>query len=206
MFTEKPIGAVAFVAFLHNPAAATRLDDHAFSTGFSLVTGKVRFDAASSSPGGGGNGGNQLGVAPLSSFSYVHRISDRLRFGLSFFSLSGSLLDPSNDWAGRFEVVEIRLLTLSASPTLGIRLTDWLSVGGGPLLTYGVLNWDLRAPVPGFGEQTIRLDDLDDFQPAGRVGALFHPSEDFGLSLSYVSKTDFDLSGDIDLASVFAKD
>ncbi len=184
-------------ATLHNPAAAARLEDHAFSTGFSLLTGRVRFDAASNSPSGGGNGGNQVSAAPLSSFNYVHRISDRFRFGLSFFSLSGSILDPSNDWAGRFEVIDLSLLTLSASPTLGVRLTDWLSVGGGPLLTYGVFNWDFRAPVP--GEPTIRLEDLDDFETAGRAGVLFHPSDDLGLSVSYISKTDLDLGGDIDL-------
>ncbi len=186
-------------ATLHNPAAATRLEDHAFSTGFSLVTGRVRFDAASNTPSGGGNGGNQVSAAPLASFNYVHRISDRLRFGLSFFSLSGSILDPSNDWAGRFEMVELSLLTISTSPTLGIRLTDWLSIGGGPLFSYGVLDWDLRAGTGGFGEQTIRLDELDDFEVAGRAGVLFHPSERFGLSVAYVSKTDFDLSGSIEL-------
>jgi long-chain fatty acid transport protein len=177
----------------------TRLDDHAFSTGFSLAFGRIEFDAANDTPSGGGNGGNQAGVAPVASFNYVHRLSDRFRFGFTFFSLSGSLLDPSNDWAGRFEVVELSLLTISASPTLAFRVTDWLSVGGGPLFSYGVLNWDLRAEVPFVGEQTIRLDDLDDFQPAGRVGLLFHPNDDFGLSVHYNSKTKFDLSGDIDV-------
>ena len=186
-------------ATLHNPAAMTRLDDHAFSTGFGAFIGQIEFDAASDSPSGTGNGGDQSGVAPISSFSYVHRLSERLRFGLSFFSLAGAELDPSNDWAGRFEVVEISLLTISASPVLALRLTDWLSVGGGPLLSYAILNWDLRTPSPLGGEATLQLDDLDDFEPAARAGVLFHPSEDFGLSVSYISKTDFEVDGDLDL-------
>ncbi len=105
------------------------------------------------------------------------------------------MLDPSNDWAGRFEITELSLLTISLSPTLAIRLTDWLSIGGGPIATYGVLNWDLKEPI---GGSTVRLNDLDDWQAAGRVGVLLHPGENFALSVYYNSKTDFDLNGSVD--------
>jgi long-subunit fatty acid transport protein len=88
-------------ATLHNPASMTRLTNHGFASGLSLVAGNVRFDPDSNSPSGTASGGNQVGVAPLASFSYVHRLSDRVRLGLSFFSISGSALDPENDWAGR---------------------------------------------------------------------------------------------------------
>jgi long-chain fatty acid transport protein len=182
---------------LHNPASMTELDDHAFSTGLGAVFGNIRFDADSTSPSGGGNGGNQAGFAPLTSLNYVHRISDRLRFGLTLFSLSGSVLDPDDDWAGRFEVTDLSLLTLSISPTLALRVTDWLSLGAGPVISYGVLNWDLKVPLPLGGEGEVELDDLDDWQPTARAGLLFHPSEDFSLSLYYVSETDFGLSGDV---------
>jgi len=56
-------------AALHNPTSMTQLDDHGFATGLSLAFGDVHFDVASSSPSGTANGGNQAGVAPLSSFS-----------------------------------------------------------------------------------------------------------------------------------------
>ena len=181
---------------LHNPAGMTKLDDHAFASGFALAVANIKFDY-SQNPRGGGNGGEQGGLGPLSSLNYVHRISDRLRFGFTFFSLSGSILDPSNNWAARFELTELSLLTISMSPTLGIRLTDWLSIGGGPVITRGVLDWKLRAPGP--REGNIRLDELDDWEPSGRVGALFHPVEAFSLGVFYQSETEFDLDGDIKL-------
>jgi len=184
-------------ASLHNPASMTELDDHGFAGGFSLGFGDVQFDAASSSPSGTGNGGNQAGIAPIASSSYVHKVSDRVRFGTSLFTISGSILDPSNNWAGRFELTEVSLLTLSISPTVAIRVTDWLSVGGGPIATYGVLNWDVRVPFPGPAESTVRLDNLDDWQATGRVGLLIHPHEDFALSVYYNAKTDFELDGRI---------
>jgi long-chain fatty acid transport protein len=184
-------------ATLHNPATMTRLDDQAFSTGLHLAFGNIRFDAEATSPSGVGNGGNQVGLAPLTSTNYVHRISDRLRFGMTLFSLSGSILDPDDDWAGRFEVTEISLLTVSLSPTLAVRVNDWLSVGAGPVLTYGLLDWDLSVDLPLGGEGKLRLDDLDDWQPAARGGLLFHPSDEFALSVYYNSETDFALSGEV---------
>jgi len=187
-------------ATLHNPASMTRLEDHGFAGGLSLAVGNVRFDPDSNSPSGTASGGNQVGVAPLASFSYAHRLSDRVRLGLSFFSLSGSILDPDNDWAGRFELRKISLLTISISPTAAIRVTDWLSIGGGPIASYGVLNWDLKAEFPPASgtERNVQLDQLNDWQAAGRVGLLLHPREDFSLSVYYNSETKFDLSGSVD--------
>lgn len=185
---------------LHNPAAMTRLDDHGFAGGFSAAFGQIQFDPTANSPSGNKSGGNQAGFAPLAGSSYVHRISDRLRLGLSFYSLSGSILDPDDDWAGRFQLREVSLLTISVSPTVGVRLTDWLSVGGGPIVTYGVLDWNLKADVLG-DERNIRLDHLNDVEAAGRVGLLLHPTEKLSLSVYYNSETDFSLSGDAEGAA-----
>lgn len=188
-------------ATLHNPATMTELDDHAFATGFDLAFGRVKFDAADSTPSGGGDGGNQAGILPISSLNYVHKLSDRWRAGFSFFSISGSVLDPSNNWAGRFELTDISLLTLSASPTVALEVNDWLSIGGGPVISYGILNWDLRAQLPNAAERNVRFDDLDDWQVAGRFGLHVHPNERFGLGVYYNSKTDFDFRGNIQVPS-----
>ncbi len=183
-------------ATLHNPASMTELDDHGFATGFSLAIGDVHFDSSSTSPSGSANGGNQAGIAPIASFSYVHKVSDRVRFGLSFLSLSGSILDPANDWAGRFEMTEVSLLTISVAPTLAVRVTDWLSVGAGPVVSYGVLDWKLRVnDVPPGSESKAKFDNLDDWEAAGRVGLYLKPVEDVSLSIFYTSKTDFKLNG-----------
>jgi long-chain fatty acid transport protein len=184
-------------AALHNPATMTQLDDHGFATGFSIATGNVRFDPDSNSPSGAKDGGSQAGVAPISSLNYVHRISERVRFGFSFYSISGSILNPNDDWAGRFELTEISLLTISLSPTLAIEITDWLSIGGGPIATYGVLNWDMKIATPGPGEEKVKLDDFDDWKAAGRVGILLQPTKSLSISAYYNSKTDFEFNGRI---------
>lgn len=193
-------------ATLHNPALMTKLADHGFAAGFSLVVGNVHFDAdAAPDPSTGtGNGGNQASPAPLASMSYVHALSDRVRLGFSFYSISGSALDPSNDWAGRYQMTELSLLTISLSPVVAVRVTDWLSVGAGPVISYGVLDWKLKVPrplQPGV-EAGIHLDQLDDWQAAARVGITLEPHEDFSLGVYYNSETRFELTGDIQLGGL----
>ncbi len=184
-------------ASIHNPATMTKLEDHAFATGVSAVLGNVRFDADSTSPSGTESGGNQSVPALLPSFSYVHKVSDRVRFGLGMFAVAGAALDPNNNWSGRFEVTELSLTVLTISPIVAVRVTDWLSVGGGPVASYATLDWDLRVPpalAPG-PERGVRLKDLDDWAAGGRVGLLLAPTDTLSVSVYYNSETDFKLRG-----------
>ena len=182
-------------ATLHNPAAMTELDDHGFATGFSAIFGNVRFDPSSTSPSGTGRGGNQADFALVPSLSYVHKLSDRVRLGLSVFAEAGAALDPNNGWAGRFEVTDLSLTVLSITPTVAVRVTDWLSIGGGPVVSYATLDWQLRVGplLPAGPERQVRLDELDDWEASGRVGLRMTPIENLSVSVFYNSETDFKL-------------
>jgi long-chain fatty acid transport protein len=185
-------------AALHNPAAMTALEDHGLAVGLTAVFGNIRFDPDSTSPSGNGSGGNQAEFAALPSLNYVHKVSDRVRFGLSIFAEAGAGLDPNNNWAGRFEVTNLSLTVLTMSPTLAIEVTDWLSIGGGPTASYAKLDWDLRvAPVLPFGpERQVEIEDADDWEASGRIGLLLTPIESLAVSVYYNSSTDFKLRGD----------
>lgn len=184
-------------ATLHNPAAMTELEDHGFAAGASAVFGNIRFDPSSTSPSGNGSGGNQADFALVPSMSYVHKVSDRVRFGLSVFAEAGAGLDPKNGWAGRFEVTDLSLTVLSMTPTVAFRVTDWLSIGGGPVVSYATLDWQLRVGplLPAGPERQVRLDDLDDWEASGRVGLRMTPIENLAVSVFYNSETDFKLRG-----------
>jgi long-chain fatty acid transport protein len=181
---------------LLNPSTMTRLDSHQLNLGLAPGVSIVRFDQDSTSPGiGRNNGGNQGGLIPLLGSSYVHKVSDRIRAGMAIFSISGAALDPNSEWGGRNQVTNIQLFTLSFVPTVAVRLTDWLSVGGGPVITYATLDWKLKLEPAGFPEGDLKLDDLDDWQVSGMVGVLVEPNDRFRLGFVYQSKTDFTLSG-----------
>ena len=180
---------------IHNPAGMTRLDDHHLSVGAAPAASIVKFDPDSDTPVAGSKGGDQGGFLPIIGSQYVHKLSDRWRLGVGLLSFSGAALNPSDDWVGRNELTNITLTTLSIMPTIAYRVTDWLSIGGGPILSYGKLDLTLKAAF--LNEPKIKLDDLDDFAVGGLVSVLFELSPKLRVGLSYQSKIEYDLDGDV---------
>ena len=178
----------------HNPAGMTRLDDHAFSGSFAPGVGRIHFDLDEAKRGGG-DGGQQGGFLPIVSSQYVHKLSDRFRFGFSVLSISGAALDPDDDWAGRNEVTELSLLTLSFMPTVAVRVTDWLSIGAGAAVSFGKLKLKLKLPVA--NEPGLKLRDMNDWAAAPVASILVSPMEGLRIGVSYLGKTDFKLDGKV---------
>jgi long-chain fatty acid transport protein len=83
-------------------------------------------------------------------------------------------------------------------------VTDWLSVGAGPTITYGTLDWKLSAPLPApptppGTEGGVEFDDLDDWAAAAIAGVLLTPMEELRIGIVYQSETKLKLSGKTDL-------
>lgn len=192
-----PAGTDDASTAIHNPAGMTRLDDHHLSLGAAPAAAIVKFDPDSDTPVAGTDGGDQGGFLPIMGIQYVHKLSDRWRLGIGMLSFSGAVLDPSDDWVGRNELTFVGLTTLSVAPTIAYRVTDWLSVGAGPILSYGTFTLKLKAAVP--GEPKIKLNKLDDFAVGWLVSALFELSPKLRVGLSYQSEIEYDLDGDIKL-------
>jgi long-chain fatty acid transport protein len=182
---------------LHNAAGMTRLDDHALQGNLAPGFNITEFDADADTPSGGRDGGNQGGFIPILSSQYVHRISERWRFGLSLFSFSGAVLDPDDDWAGRNQTTKVSLFTLSLMPSLAVQATDWLSLGLGVAVTYGKLDLYLRAPI--LSEPAIELDDMSDWAAAPFASVLLEPTPELRIGVLYQGETDFHLDGDVNL-------
>jgi long-chain fatty acid transport protein len=180
-----------------NPAGMTRLDDHGALMGLAPGFSAVKFSADGNTPSGGGDGGQQGDFLPITSSSYVHKLSDRWRLGMSLLSFAGASLDPSDDWAGRYETTEITLFSLTFLPTVAVRVTDWLSVGAGAAVTYGRLDMKVRAPIAILGDPTVRLKDMDDWAAAPVVSALFEPTPELRFGVVYFGETEFNMDGDI---------
>ena len=107
----------------------TRIDGNQLSLGIGVLNGTTKFDADPNTSFSGGNGGDQAGFAPLMGSHGVLSLTDDLKVGMSVFSVAGASLDPNNDWAGRFQLEKISLLTITANPSVAYRVTDWLSLG-----------------------------------------------------------------------------
>jgi long-chain fatty acid transport protein len=179
---------------IQNPAGMTRLDDHHLLVGLAPGFTDVQFDL-DESPVGGGNGGQQGGFVPISSNQYVHKVSERWRLGLSLLSISGAVLDPNNGWAGRNQITEVSLFSLTLMPSAAVRVCEWLSLGAGAAVTYASLDMKVRLPIPPLGEPPIKLKGLDDFGAAPLVSVLVEPTPGLRLGVVYLGETDFDLEG-----------
>jgi long-chain fatty acid transport protein len=182
----------------HNPAGMTRLDGHSISLGAGLLYGDTEFDTDSDTPFSGGDGGDQAGFAPLIGSHGVLSLTDDLKLGMSVFSISGAALDPDDDWAGRFSLQKIELLTVTANPNVAYRVTDWLSLSGGAMVMYADINYELAAPNPMGGEAQVKIDG-DDFAFGYNFGALLELSPQTRVGVIYVSKVEPDYEGDLEI-------
>jgi long-chain fatty acid transport protein len=178
-----------------NPAAMTRLERSEFLAGAQLLVVDIKFDTEQSSFGGG-NGGNAGGAQPAGGLFYVHKVNPDLALGLSASSFLGLGFEFDNDWAGRYHITKGELVTMAAGPSIGYRLNDRWSVGGGVFALYGDL--DQRAAInngitdPGTPDGQIKFQQ-DDWAVGGTLGVLYEPQAGTRFGLNARSKAELEL-------------
>jgi long-chain fatty acid transport protein len=178
----------------HNPAGMTRLSGTHSQATAGYIIGNTKFDADSDTPVPGGDGGNAADNAPVLNTSFVHSLTDKLKFGFAVGTVAGAGLDYGSNWAGRQQVTEVELITMTAIPSVAYK-QHWLSVGVGLTINYGSLNtFQLKAPNP--AETKIKLDG-DDWAFGVLAGFLVDFSEQTRLGVTYRSKTEYNFDGDI---------
>jgi len=185
----------------HNPAGMTRLEGHQVSLGAGYMKIDTEFDSDSDTPFNGGDGGDQASSAPLVGSHFVYSASDKLKFGMSVFSVSGASLDPDNSWTGRYSLQSIDLLTVSFNPNVAYQVTDWLSLSVGAIAMYADVDYRLAAPpinAPAGGNGKVKVDGTD-WAYGYNFGALFELTPTTRVGLVYASKVEPDFSGDISI-------
>jgi long-chain fatty acid transport protein len=179
----------------HNPAGMTRLSDNQIQASAGVLFGEVKFDQDSTTPVAGGNGGNAAEPAPILGLSYAHNFTNRLKGGFALGSIAGAGLDYGNSWAGRQQATKVKLITVTAAPSLAYQLLDWLSVGAQLQVSYGRLDpLKLKAPNP--AQSSIKIDG-DDFVVRYSMGTLIEFSERTRVGIKYQSKNEFKFGGDL---------
>ena len=123
-----------------NPAGMTRLEQSEIAVGVGFAHSKVEFDADDGTPAGGGDGGDAGSTAPLGQINGVYKFNDRWSAGISAGGITGAALDYRGGWAGRYQAEDVSLTVIGVNPSLAFKVTDWLSIGGGPVFNYGTLD------------------------------------------------------------------
>ena len=134
-----------------NPAGLTLLANRQAQFGFTLNTVSAEVVNEGSNVFGGGIAGpNEDGAPSLAgapNLYYVQPINDRLVFGLGLTSPFGTDTDYGDDFFGRFSGTETNLTTIDINPTLGYKINDIVSVGGGISLQTADVTLDSRIPL-----------------------------------------------------------
>jgi long-chain fatty acid transport protein len=133
-------------------------------------------------------------------------LKDRLSLGLGFVIPQASILiadlprpgDPS------FVLLENRAQTVTLQASLGVRITDWLSVGVGTLALASLVG-DIRVEPNASGRigSKVRDELLADYSLV--AGVLARPMPELSVAFTYrsESRADFDLPITADLGSQF---
>lgn len=172
---------------LTNPAGMTRLKGKQVFVGAQVLYEDIEFSPSTASPFlGTGSGGNPVDAFPGGSLFYSYSFSDDLKAGLGVYGNFGSVLKYDGDWIGRYSTVKATLIGTSIQPTLAYRVSEGVSIGGGPIFMYGSLRSKTRInnspfQIVDFHDGELSLSDrtwgfganlgvLFEFNPCTRVG------------------------------------
>ena len=179
-----------------NPAAMTRLDRSQVEGGVMGLYVDSKFNVKNSSNGDNG-GGNAGGFSPVPTLYYVHSLSPDLKLGLGVGSYFGLGLNYSNEWAGKYYVQSASFTTMAINPTVGYKIADWLSVGGGVSVVQGKLTERVAVNTllePGDGRLKY---DASDVGYGYNLGVLFTLSPQTRVGATYVSQVNLDFKDDL---------
>ena len=118
-----------------NPAGLTLLSDKQIQAAISLNTVSAEVENEGSNAFGGAIAGPNEDEAPSfpAGFNayYVHPITQKLVFGIGLTSPFGTDTDYEDDFFGRFSGTRTSLITIDINPSLGYKINDVVSIGGG---------------------------------------------------------------------------
>ena len=124
----------------NNPAAMIGLSGNQVSGDIGIVIPSAVFSGlgltAARQPISGGNGGDAGSAQPVPAAYGFYDASPDLKFGLALTAPFGLETQYDSDWVGRYQAIRSDIETININPNVAYRVSDWLSVGGGPAIQH----------------------------------------------------------------------
>jgi len=178
-----------------NPAGMSRLEKSQVLGGLQVLYGNVGFSPNSATTVSGSDGGVAVGWMPGGSAFIVQKLNQDVSIGfgvLSYFGLSQSFDD---NWVGRYYVQKSTLIGLTLTPAVSYRVNNWLYLGAGLNLMYGIL--DDQVAINNIGESRpdgqLMYDDRR-WGYGANLGLLVEPKPGTRFGLTYLSEVKLDFS------------
>ncbi|MCB1704600.1 MAG: outer membrane protein transport protein [Halioglobus sp.] len=184
----------------YNPASLSRLQGSQLFVSGGAYIGTLKFDTKYSNPRNGYNDGDDAGkVAPAAAMAYVNDLgSDKWSAGVFLGGLSGSGMNYSDDWVGRYQATNVSLMLMALAPSVSYQVTDKLSVGVTAQAIYADLTLEMALPRldPNLPDGKGKLDG-DDVKPGFNLGAMYELSPRTRFGVFYQSHVDIEFDGDL---------
>ena len=182
---------------IHNPAGLTLLSGTQTLVAAQPLLSSVEFEvgAATSTALGSGDGGDAGGLVPVATLCSARSIGGNgdLKFGFGVGGLAGSAIEFDADWVGRYYLTELEFNALAVGASVGYRVNDTLSIGGGIFVGNGVYKQkaainNLLDAIP---DGELEIDDTA-FGFAAGLGLLIEPTDRTRFGVTYTSEMDLD--------------
>jgi long-chain fatty acid transport protein len=188
-------GANDATTVFFSPAGMTRLKRPELVVQAGLVYKRAEFDVDQATfDGGDADDDKEFLVIP--GLFYVHPLGERWRFGFSVNVPSGIGYDYGGQWSGRYHATETDLAFVAAAAPLAFRVTDGLSVAGGPYGMYVDQRTKARvnSPLPDHADGSVKLEESGG-DVGFMLGAMYEFSDTTRVGFTYRSKLEPELKG-----------
>lgn len=190
-FAGAAAGGPGISGMFWNPAIVTNARGVTADSSYTLIAPNSELTGTSAfGPGVSGNIG-QGALAPASYFALP--LNERISLGLSINAPFGLTTKPDYGFGGRVDNYSTRIFSVNVTPTVGVRVTDWLSLGLGVQFEY--FKATLRADTPTIARLvSLRADD-DRVALGLTAGALLKPWVGTEIGIGFRSSVRHDLNG-----------
>ncbi|MAN27387.1 MULTISPECIES: OmpP1/FadL family transporter [Mesonia] len=121
-----------------------------------------------------------------------YSISEKLALGLSIYTPYGSSVEWPTDWSGSHLVNNIDLQAIYIQPLISYKITDNLSVGGGPIFVTGSVNFNRNLNRTLTNEEgkrsNVEIDASGVTNFGWSVSAMFSPIDSLRIGVNYRSE------------------
>lgn len=136
---------------------------------------------------------SQAGVLPASSAAL--QINDRLWLGITTNTPYGFITKPNQNWAGQIYGRTSKVFSLNATPIVGFKVNDWLSLGAGLQVQYFDVTLRQASGVA-FGATNVTLEG-DNTNVGYTLGATITPFEGTQIGIGFRSSIHHELEGSL---------
>lgn len=130
-------------AVFFNPGAVSFLKKNGVQGGVSVIALKSAFSEVGSNRT---EYNKDKFPTPFQAYAVFGNPENRLRFGIGAYTPFGGAMHWDENWTGKYTVTSLDLQAIYIQPTVSLRITDNIGIGGG--LVYALGKVDLQRAVP----------------------------------------------------------